>query len=129
MTIHVSWDDADRSTLRYDFAHDWTWQGFTDALRTATTMTAQSGHKINVILNFGSTRTQLEGLLLHIRGLAQMDSLEQIVVVSNSPVVVSAFAVLAGVNRQIHERLVMATSLEEARVALNHSHFSLVGSF
>ena len=52
MSVIVTWDNDERTTVRYDFSGSWRWDEFRAAFRQAQEMMEGVGHMVDVIADF-----------------------------------------------------------------------------
>ncbi len=51
MTINVTWDNDEKTTIRYDFAANWMWQEFDTAIDSGYQMMSIVPHTVDNIIN------------------------------------------------------------------------------
>ena len=56
MTIHVVWDDADKSIIRWDFESEWDWNDFWDAFAESIRMGEGYTRRVDVIPDVTHTK-------------------------------------------------------------------------
>jgi hypothetical protein len=49
MSVHVEWDNEERTTLLWSFVGRWTWGEFDDAIKTMTDMLDKVDHPVDAI--------------------------------------------------------------------------------
>lgn len=70
MPITVSWDDTEKTVLRYDFEGNWTWDEFQQAKEESDAMLDSVPHSVDVILNYGNNHWLPPGAISRLRAMA-----------------------------------------------------------
>ncbi len=52
MGIQVSWDNTEKTAVRFDYGQDWSWADFTAALQQSKGMIATVSQTVDLIANF-----------------------------------------------------------------------------
>ncbi|MFN8373769.1 MAG: hypothetical protein U0694_12955 [Anaerolineae bacterium] len=117
MNVHVSWDDAEQTIIRYDFDGNWTWDEFHAAAHEAYAMTRSVEHRVHTISYFRPGAMIPPDALVQFR-LAMSNAPANrgvTVIVGGSRFTRTLVEVFSKINRTLGERLKLAHSLEEAR--------------
>jgi hypothetical protein len=120
MTVKASWDNETKTTIRYDFEGQWTWEEFRAAVQEAFALTRSVTHTVDTISNFpADTRLPANAFLQFRRAMADAPKNRgTTAIVSNTSFIKMMVSVFSKVNKQLGERLVIVSSLDEARRTL-----------
>jgi hypothetical protein len=120
MTVKVSWDNEDRTTIRYDFEGYWIWKDFYAAAETAFAMTRSVDYRVDSISYFRVGATLPPNALMHFRkAMVNAPKNRGVnVIVGGSMFIRTMVKVFSRLNRALGERLVLADTLEDAREVL-----------
>jgi hypothetical protein len=130
MAILVSWDDDNRTIIRWDYDADWTWHESSLAAETTREIREASGHElpVAVILSMAGVEAIPRDSLRNMRRLLQNLQPEDVIIISGSNVAVDVMiafmrATFTGALGQLHKAL----SLDDARALaarLLHERYS-----
>jgi hypothetical protein len=120
MPISVSWDNDDKTTIRYDFNGQWTWDEFRVSSENAFAMTRSVSHTVDSISNFDPTTTLPPNALFQFRRAMTTAPKNRgvTVIVGGALFVRTMVGVFGKLNRQLGERLLLADTLDQARARL-----------
>ena len=120
MPIEVGWDNDEKTTLRYDYEGNWSWEELYEISNKALEMFNSVPHRVDTIHNHTNSTYIPRGALSHAqRLLAQYPENWGIsVVVGTNPLLKALMLVFRKVYRQMGERHFMAATLEQARQLL-----------
>lgn len=125
MNVTVSWDNPEKTIIRYDFEPTWTWPEFYQAVANAFAMTRSVGHTVDSISNFKPNAALPPNALFQFRramiGAPKNRGLT--VIVGTSPYIRKMVGMFSQFNHSLGKRLVLADSLEDARSLLT-GHYS-----
>jgi hypothetical protein len=120
MSITVTWDNAAKTALRYEFAGKWEWDDFSKAFRQAQQMLASVGHMVDVIADFqnsGCVPTETLARLAYVAGNRPPNLGSSIIV--GSPVFdTTTFTVFGNFYGDLARTYQMTHSLDRARALL-----------
>jgi len=120
MTVKVSWDNEIKTTIRYDFEGEWNWAEFHAAAQQAFALTRSVEHTVDTISNFlPGTRLPANAFLQFRRAMVDAPKNRGITVIAgNSSFITMMVSVFSKVNKQLGKRLMVVSSLQEARKVL-----------
>ena len=120
MGVQVSWDNDDKTVIRYDLAGRWQWEEFYPKYQQAVEMIAPLDHKVDFIVNPADEVTR--------RGYAPPNILSRLwdlnkrspanvgtTYVIGSPLLKALYSVAMKVYPALSKNYVYVSSLEEAR--------------
>ena len=119
--IHVSFDNPDKTALRWDFAYHWTWDDFYASLQTGLGMraTVKEIPCVPIILNFKDSGPIPMGVLPHARAaLEMMDPRDYLIVANGSGFTRSLVEVVRTLNPTAREKMMLVDTLEDARLMI-----------
>ena len=120
MSVTVSWDNDDRTTIRYEFERDWIWDEFYAASENAFALTRSVEHTVHSISYFKPGASLPPNALMHFRR-AMVNAPRNrgvTVIVGGSLFITTMVRVFSKLNRSLGERLLLADTLEQARALL-----------
>jgi hypothetical protein len=117
MPIHVDWDDAEQTIIRYTFSSPWTWNDYRAAIDRAWELAQSVDHPTDTITDMSNSRLWPEGLFTNIRkSVVEIpDTTQSVVLVGGGMFVEMSISVLRRVYRSPGARFLTAHSLDEAR--------------
>ena len=120
MGVSVSWDNDDKTALRYDFKGRWTWQEFDAATVEAFAMTGSVPHIVDSISNFEIGAALPPNALFQFRrAMSKAPPNRGItVIVGGSLFIKTMVTTFSRLNKQLGERLLIADTLNQARTLL-----------
>lgn len=120
MPVTVSWDNEEKTVLRYDFDLIWTWDEFFTTIGDAFAMTRSVGHTVDIISNFKPGASLPSNSLFQFRRAMSHAPRNRgrTVIVGSSTIVRSMVMLFSRFNRHPGERVHLADSLEHARTIL-----------
>ncbi len=120
MGVNISWDNGEKTALRYDFKGRWTWEEFDAAALEAFAMTGSVTHTVDSISNFEIGATLPPNALFQFRrAMSKAPPNRGItVIVGGSLFIKTMVTTFSRLNKQLGERLQIADSLEQARALL-----------
>jgi hypothetical protein len=121
MNIKVSWDNEDKTIIRYDFEGTWTWADFRTAAEEAFAMTRSVEHTVDTISNF------YPGVMLPPNAMFQFRQIMEDappnrgvnVIVGSSAFIRTMVMIFSSINRNLAKRLIVVDNLEQARGTLS----------
>jgi hypothetical protein len=120
MNITVSWDNKQKTVIRYDFEGRWTWEEFYSASSQAFAMTCTVKHRVDTISNFKHGSVLPPNALIQFRQVmlnAPKNRGINVIVAHNS-FVATLVKIFSNLNKRLGERLAVVDSLDEARMLL-----------
>ena len=118
MGIHVVWDNAEKSIIRWDFDMDWDWTNFWDAFSEAMRMSEGNTQRVDVISNVTNTKRLPIGALGAFKSVdTKLPDFVKLVVVAGSN---SVTRVMINTFAQIYriDSWRTATTVDEARAII-----------
>lgn len=118
MTIHVVWDDAEQSIMRWDFDPEWDWSDFWSAFTESVHMTEDYTRRVDVIPNVTNTKRLPIGALGAFKTIdTKMPDFTKLVVIAGPDSITrTIIKTFAQINRIDSWRT--ATTVEEARALI-----------
>ena len=118
MSIHVVWDDAERSIVRWDFEQDWDWNDFWEAFAESIRIGEGYTRRVDVIPNVTATKRLPIGALGAFKSAdAKLPDFVKLVVVAGSDSMTrTIIRTFAQINHIDSWRT--ATTLDEARALI-----------
>jgi hypothetical protein len=116
MTIHVFWDDSERTILRFDGEGEWTWQDFDRKVDEAMILARSARTRIDVItiligpMASGSPIPHYQRAWKHLP-----DNVCTVVVVQHDPHAQAMYRLMTQLSSKIENSSRTADTLEEAR--------------
>jgi hypothetical protein len=121
MGVAVSWDDAERTIIRYDFESSWSVREFAQAMNAAVTMAAFSGTQTDVIINRPGSKIP-DGALPYVqRVMLKLPADSVVVVVEDSAAVRPLIGTLRSVEDHLADQIYLATDLQEAHEVISRA--------
>jgi len=130
MSVTVTWDNHERTVLRYEFAGAWLWEDFRKALDQAEKMLASVGHIVDVIADFeasGCVPTETLARLAYVAGNRPVN-LGSNVIVGSKVFNTTTFTVFGNYYGDVARAYQMAHSLDRARALLAKTTLQYVPS-
>ena len=119
MPIHIAWDNADRTILRWDFEQNWDWDELRSAAAAAELMITQVPHRVDIIHNALCGPEMPSDAQRHKQRALDLPSrVGVIVLVGDSPMLSVLLTLFMRVFHSFNTRLATASSLEEARMII-----------
>jgi hypothetical protein len=120
MNITVSWDNDDKTIIRYDFQGQWTWDEFHKTSKEAFAMTRSVEHRVDSISNFHKGAALPPNALFQFRQAMTNAPKNRgmTVIVGGNTFIKTMVRVFSNLNKQLGERLKIADTLDEARAML-----------
>jgi hypothetical protein len=121
MPIKVSWDNPEKTIVRYQFIGKWDGSDFEVAIEQAFTMTESVSHKVYVIMDMRKGKRAPDGLMLILkRKLAVLPYNRGMIAIADADKAMqTAVKMLMRINHKYNKRIVMVKDLAEARQSLN----------
>ena len=118
MAIHVMWDDAEQSIIRWDFDPEWDWNDFWEAFAESIRMGEGFTRRVDVIPNVTNTKRLLIGALGAFKSADSKlpDFVKFIVVARSDSITRTIIKTFAQINRIDSWRT--ATTVDEARALI-----------
>jgi hypothetical protein len=93
MAVQATWDNDEKTIVRYDFDAKWTWDDFYEAYYQAVDMQNSVLHRVDVILDMSQTRRLPDSALLHLRNLSekQPPNIGKSILVSKNSFIISLY--------------------------------------
>ncbi len=120
MSITITWDNEERTTLGYTFADYWEWKEFQEAFGQAQQMLQSIRHSVDVIADFhesGCVPTEALAWLAYV-GNCPPKNLRRNVIVGTKAFAMTSFAVLSAFYAQQARSYQFAYTLDRARSLL-----------
>lgn len=117
-SIRVSFDNPEKTAIRWDFGYRWTWDDVYVALRSWLELRTSVNEKpcVPIILNFKESGPIPMGVLPHARAaLEMMDKRDYIIVTHGSGFTRSLVEVVCTLNPTAREMMFVVDTLEDAR--------------
>jgi hypothetical protein len=120
MGIRVTWDNAEKNVIRYDFDRNWNWNEFHVAAQQAFDMTRSVPHIVDTISNFPPGVNLPANALFQFRRImrAAPPNRGMTVIVGVSLFIRNMVATFSKIAKPLADRLMVVSSLDEARAAL-----------
>ena len=116
MSIHITWDNTDRTILRWDFEQGWDWDEMRSAAAAAEMMITQSAERVSMIHNaLSSCDVPRLPQRFKQRPLDLPARVGMIVLVGDNPTMSSLLTLFLRAFQSLNSRLATASTLEEAR--------------
>jgi hypothetical protein len=118
--ITVSWDNEAKNIIRYDFQGRWTWEDFYAASAQAFAMTRSVTHRVDAISNFHEGAVLPPNAMYHFRHamISAPPNRGVNVIVGATTFVKTLIKIFSNLNKRLGQRLVLANSLDDARMLL-----------
>ena len=116
MNIQVSWDNDEKTIIRFDYGKGWTWDDFSEANEIVQKMYAEVKHPVHIIANFEDGAFPPLGALEKFRE-AQEDMPDDavVVVVGGSMFITTLVSTFSRIYKALSKTLMVADSLDNAR--------------
>src|SRR5258706_13447577 len=120
MTITVSWDNDDKTVIRYDFAGKWDWTDFRTATVEAFAFTRSVQHRVDSISNFHPGTTLPSDALFQFNRIMKTAPLNRgaTVIVGGTMFINNMVSIFSKVHKPLGKKLLLASTLDEARQKL-----------
>lgn len=120
MTITVGWDNAEKTTLRYNLEGRWDWNSFYAALKQADALMDTVMHEVDIIVDISQSQHIPEGMISHIGSLGRKvhRNAGLTTLVGTNRFVVTLFDLFRKIRPQMSDNVRIVPSLEEARSIL-----------
>src|SRR5258706_6344111 len=121
MGVTVSWDNEAKTTLRYDFQGQWDWGQFRTAALEAFGLTRSAPHRVDTISYFHPNASVPSNAIFQFNK-AMKDAPPNrgvTIIVGSSTFIKNLVLVFSKVYKPLGKRLLIASSLEEARQQLS----------
>jgi hypothetical protein len=123
MSIAVSWDNEERTAIRFKFGREWTWEDFRDTLSEVDTILADVGYKVDVIIDLTEGGAHSPTAHYAREALTWIPPYwETVIVVSDSPTAINNWAEVHSFYRNTGRTLYLADSVAQARSLLALAH-------
>jgi len=113
------WDNADKTVVRAELSGDWTWDERAQSVREAVDMMRSVNHQVDLIAVHHNNRIPPGALLQGRRLLNAMPDNWGYMVIASGGFIRSMIMLLKQVSGSQGERILVASSLEEARRLLS----------
>jgi hypothetical protein len=120
MSVTANWDNEAKTVVRYDFKDKWTWAEFRTAATEAFAMTRSVPHRVDSISYFHHGATVPSDALFHFsRAMRDAPSNRgTTVIVGGSFFINNLVSTFSKIYKPLGQRLLIASTLDEARVKL-----------
>jgi hypothetical protein len=120
MSITVQWDNEEKTIIRYDFTGNWDWVEFRERAKEASALTRSVEHRVDSISNFlPGTHIPKDAFIHFRRVMSDAPKNRGVnVIVGASQFIRVLVTVFSRIYKTLGERLIIADSLEDARVIL-----------
>ena len=119
MNIQVSWDNDEKTIIRFDYSQGWTWEDFAEAGRLVEKMRAEVKHTVHTIANFEDGAFPPMGAMGKFRTAQENMPEDSVVVVVGGGMFITALvSSFSRVYQKLSKRLIMADSLDDARAKI-----------
>ena len=112
------WDNADKTVVRAELSGDWTWDERAQSVREAVDMMRSVSHQVDLIAIHHNNRIPSGAMLQGRRLLNAMPDNWGFMVIVSGGFIRSMIMLLKQVSGSQGERILVAASLEEARILL-----------
>jgi hypothetical protein len=121
MKVSVSWDNDDKTAIRYDFEQGWTWSDFSAATVDGFALTRSVQHTVDSISYFKPGVELPPNALFQFRkAMANAPKNRGVtVIVGGSLFIKTLVGAFSRIYPQLGQRLLLADSLEQARTLLS----------
>lgn len=86
MGIHVVWDDAEQSIIRWNFDAEWDWNDFHQAFKSALELSLSVNRRVDVIPYVGETPKVPPGMMSHFKSIEnKMPDNVGLIIVTGAP--------------------------------------------
>ena len=117
MSVHVEWDNAERTALRWTYIGRWTWGEYDDALRTAYTLMETVANAIDYIVDVRQMGILPPDVVKRVKAqyLQQPDKLRYLLAVGFDPNLRLFWDTFTDLPYARHLKLTYFDTLEDAR--------------
>ncbi len=117
MNIEVSWDNDEKTIIRFAYGNNWTWEDYRAASETSRQMMRSVDQTVDLIADYSNgSPPPLDALMKYRRAMATLpENSGLVVIVGGSYFINTLVSIFSGVYRSLGEALVIANSVEEAR--------------
>ena len=67
MSVHIEWDNEERTTILWSFLGRWTWGEFDDTVKTMTAMADSAAHSVDLIIDVGQMSILPADIVTHVK--------------------------------------------------------------
>lgn len=119
MTIDISWDNDEKTIIRFDYRKGWTWDDFSEAGKIVQKMRAEVKHPAHIIANFENGAFPPLGALGKFRSAQENVPTDAVVVVVGGGAFITALvSSFSRVYKALSKNLLVANSLDDARAKI-----------
>jgi hypothetical protein len=117
MGVQVGWDTENKKAIRYDFQGQWTWHDFRQATTEGFALTKSVKHRVDTISNFHpGANLPSDALFQFNRAMKNAPENRGVtVIVGGTSFIKNLVSIFSRVYKPLGKRLVLASSVEEAR--------------
>ena len=116
MSIQLSWDNDEKTIIRFDYGKGWTWDDFSEAGKLVQKMRAEVNHPVHIIANFEDGAFPPLGALGKFRTAQENVPGDAVVVVVGGGMFITALvSSFSRVYKALSKNLMVADSLDKAR--------------
>jgi hypothetical protein len=120
MSVTVSWDNPEKTVIRYDLRGAWTWQEFHLAMDEGVVMRTSVSHVVDVIANLEQSAGIPPNTLSQLRRLykVKLDNRGMVVLAGGSAFVAALVKIFQSLHLRARREAAVAPSVERARALL-----------
>ena len=120
MSVTVDWDNEDKTAIRYDFEGRWDWNDFRAATTKGFALTRSVTQRVDTISNFyPGAKLPSDALFQFNRAMKGAPANRGVtVIVGGTAFIKNLVGIFTRVHKPLGQRLLLASSLEEARAKL-----------
>jgi hypothetical protein len=120
--VTVTWDNEERTRLRWDFEEKWTWDEYYQADQQARTMMEGVSYSIGGIVNLQKSTSLPPETLTHFRRIATnpIPNISISVIVGANALVTAFYKIFRSLYGSAAEKFAFANTIEEARTFISH---------
>jgi hypothetical protein len=117
MGIQILWDDAEKTTLRYNFDEQWSWEDFFAAKKEANALIDTVTHRVGVIMSAPSGMKLPANMLTNARNALRTKHPNTVILVFvlTNPFIRTMIRALKGLPMPVATTIELASTLDEAR--------------
>ena len=120
MKINVTWDNEEKTVVRYDYGKGWTWNDFWAASETSNQMLATVDHTVDFLTSF------VDGTPPSLGAFGQFKRAQDtfpenggvVIIVGGGALISGLVTTFSKVYRKFSDNLLVAKTVDEARVIL-----------
>jgi hypothetical protein len=124
MAIDVSWDNAEKTIIRWHFPAQWTWDDYYGALQISRQLTKQAKTIVDILVDMQHSKLLPNHLFTHAQNALQTGSLNVgvIVIVGINPLLRSAYSTF----KRIYDTMTHSSRHELHLVATEQKAYQII---